>query len=179
MEQWTTVQEAQITLRSHHDGLALLRSRLQQAKLEIANEGYASEGIRTELWRAFSFWDDSFAVQCLFHRPPKIKADNGPCTVADDKEAGEKRAAVVALIDRQLEKINQLVSYASERAKLTADADARSFSLPADASDKILRYESHLDGQLYRAIDQLERLQRRRGGENVPPPVNINLGRRS
>jgi hypothetical protein len=69
MEQWTTVQEAQITLRSHHDGLALLRSRLQQAKLEIANEGCASEGIRTELWRAFSFWDYSFAVQCLFHRP--------------------------------------------------------------------------------------------------------------
>ena len=31
--------------------------------------------------------------------------------------------------------------------------------------------------QLYRAMDQLERLQRQRRGETVPPPLNINLGR--
>ena len=54
------------------------------------------------------------------------------------------------------------------------------FSLPpADATDKLLRYEAHLDRQLYRAMDQLERLQRRRKGENVLPPFTINLGRRS
>jgi hypothetical protein len=39
------------------------------------------------------------------------------------------------------------------------------------------RYEGHLDRQRYRAMDQLERLQRQRRGENVPPPLNINLGR--
>jgi hypothetical protein len=57
-------------------------------------------------------------------------------------------------------------------------AEARSFSLPpVDATDKLLRYEAHLDRQLYRAMDQLERLQRRRGGENIPPPLNISVGR--
>jgi len=45
-----------------------------------------------------------------------------------------------------------------------------------NATDKLLRYEAHLDRQLYRAMDQLERLQRLRRGENVPPPLNINLG---
>jgi hypothetical protein len=35
-------------------------------------------------------------------------------------------------------------------------------SLPADATDKLLRYEAHLDRQLYRAMDQLERLRRQR-----------------
>ncbi len=39
---------------------------------------------------------------------------------------------------------------------------------PADATDKLLRYEAHLDRQLYRAMDQLERLQRQRRGENLP-----------
>ncbi len=69
---------------------------------------------------------------------------------------------------------------ALEREGLQGDAEARSFSLPsADATDKILRYEAHLDRQLYRAMDQLERLQRQRRGENVPPPLNINLGKRS
>ena len=67
-----------------------------------------------------------------------------------------------------------------EREKLAGDAEARSFSLPpVDAADKLLRYEAHLDRQLYRAMDQLERVQRQRRGENVPPPLNINLGKRS
>jgi len=48
-----------------------------------------------------------------------------------------------------------------------------------EATDKLLRYEAHLDRHLDRAMDQLERLQRRRKGEIVPPPLNINFGKRS
>ena len=96
-----------------------------------------------------------------------------------DPQTDEKRAAVVAYIDAQLKRIGALERYATERESLESDAEARSFSLPpADATDKLLRYEAHLDRQLYRAMDQLERLKRQRRGENVPPPLNINLGRR-
>jgi hypothetical protein len=70
--------------------------------------------------------------------------------------------------------------YASERENLAVYAEAQSFSLPpADTTNKLLRYEAHLDRQLYRAMDQLERLQRQRRGENVPPPLNINWGKRT
>jgi hypothetical protein len=37
----------------------------------------------------------------------------------------------------------------------------------------------HLDRQLYRARDQLERLQRQRKSETIPPQFNVNLTRRS
>ena len=46
--------------------------------------------------------------------------------------------------------------------------DARSVEL-------ILRLEPMLQRELYRAMDQLERLQRRRQGEAVPPPINARL----
>jgi hypothetical protein len=83
------------------------------------------------------------------------------------------------LIDNQLETLSDFKGYALERENLAVDAEARSFSLStADATDKLLRNEAHLDRQLYRALDQLERLQRPRGGENVPPPLNISLGKR-
>lgn len=39
--------------------------------------------------------------------------------------------------------------------------------------DKLQRYETTLERQLYRAMNQLERLQRRRNGENVPPPFSV------
>lgn len=45
----------------------------------------------------------------------------------------------------------------------------------AHAIERILRYEPMLQRQLYRAIDQLERLQRQRKGEAVPAPVNAHL----
>ena len=53
---------------------------------------------------------------------------------------------------------------------------ARSFTLPsADATDKLLRYEAHLDRQLYRAMDQLERLQRQRKRRKRAPASRIDL----
>ena len=45
----------------------------------------------------------------------------------------------------------------------------------ADTLDKILRYETTLDRQLYRAMNQLERLQRARQGEVMPPPMNLEV----
>jgi uncharacterized protein YigA (DUF484 family) len=49
---------------------------------------------------------------------------------------------------------------------------------PADATDNLLRYEAHLDRQLYRAMDQLERLQRQRRGETLPPSAEHQLKKR-
>ncbi len=40
----------------------------------------------------------------------------------------------------------------------------------AETLDKILRYETALERQFYRALNQLERLQRMRHGETMPPP---------
>src|SRR5438445_8836813 len=104
---------------------------------------------------------------------------NPPTQKMAEKPTNEERADIIASIDDRLEKISTFEGYASERENLAVDAEARSFSLPpVDAADKLLRYEAHLDRQLYRAMDQLERLQRQRRGENVPPPLNINLGKR-
>jgi len=41
--------------------------------------------------------------------------------------------------------------------------------------DRLLKYEGTIEKQFYKAIDQLERLQRRRRGDSVPPPVNVDL----
>jgi len=41
--------------------------------------------------------------------------------------------------------------------------------------DRLLKYEGSIEKQFYKAIDQLERLQRLRAGDNVPAPVNIDL----
>jgi hypothetical protein len=45
--------------------------------------------------------------------------------------------------------------------------------------DKIMRYETKLERQLHRAMNQLEWLQqRRRVGEAVPPPLALEVSER-
>jgi hypothetical protein len=54
------------------------------------------------------------------------------------------------------------------------NSDAQRFSLGGfGEAELLLRYEAHIDRQLDRAMDRLERLQRQRRGENAPPPLNI------
>jgi len=49
----------------------------------------------------------------------------------------------------------------------------------ADVLDKILRYETKLERQMFRAMAQLERLQRIRQGEAVPAPLAVEVSERS
>jgi hypothetical protein len=178
------VREALRDLHKNHLGLESMSVLLQIAKSEIARDSYMSVNIRNKIFHAFRGWDYNFALSCLLCGDPQAKTAGRPSEeVVDEKAVDEQtdknRADLVVCIDGCLERISALDGYVTEREDLALDAEARSFSLPpADATDKLLRYETHLDRQLYRAMDQLERLQRQRREENVPPPLNINLGRR-
>ena len=95
------------------------------------------------------------------------------------KNTVAQREFAISLLDHQLKALEFLDQSAKENQSLELDGHVRSLALPDErATDKILRYETHLDRQLYRAMDQLERLQRRRKGEFVPPPLNVNWGGR-
>jgi hypothetical protein len=59
--------------------------------------------------------------------------------------------------------------------KADVEAFALESALAGKRTDTLLRYETTNERQLYRAIDQLERLQRGRAGDYVPPPVKLGL----
>jgi len=60
--------------------------------------------------------------------------------------------------------------------KLALQVKKKLGSVPEDPElNRLLKYEGSIERQFYKAIDQLERLQRRRLGDNVPAPVNIDL----
>ena len=60
--------------------------------------------------------------------------------------------------------------------KLRLSAKKKRGALPPKLEmDNLLRYETAIERQLYKAINQLERLQRQRAGEHVPAPVQVDL----
>jgi hypothetical protein len=61
-------------------------------------------------------------------------------------------------------------------AELKASRLVQTKSLPDSLTmDRILRYETAIERQMYKALNQLERLQRQRAGDVVPPPLSVEV----
>lgn len=67
-----------------------------------------------------------------------------------------------------------------ERREELAEQQRQTAALvPADDTmDKVMRYETWVERALFRALTQLERVQRRRLGEAVPAPVSVEFSAR-
>jgi hypothetical protein len=81
-----------------------------------------------------------------------------------------------------LPNIKLVICILEERIKaIVEDASKVSYdnmAVPqAEVLNRLLRAEAAAERNLNRAIDRLERLQRRRKGEMVPPPVSVRLTR--
>jgi hypothetical protein len=46
---------------------------------------------------------------------------------------------------------------------------------PKEKLDRLLRYEGAIERQFYKALHQLERIQRLRAGDHVPPPMEVDV----
>jgi hypothetical protein len=167
-DRWSLMQISQINLRDHPVGLVYLSSILRIAKSEIINEGCISQSIRDQIFCAFCFWDYAFAIAIA-------NSDSQESTMQDPTtqmsvSVRDKEDPIIVLIDEMMRNLRIFLDGAVARQKLAVEAETRCFSLPpADVTDRLLRYEGHLDRQLYRAMDELERLQCQRKGEKVPP----------
>lgn len=88
-----------------------------------------------------------------------------------------KRARTIALAGVRFAR-QQIDLRARQAFESLLDVAIDRVAIPnTEALDKILRYEAAIDRQLGRALDRLERLQRRRQGEVIPPPVSVHLTR--
>jgi hypothetical protein len=74
------------------------------------------------------------------------------------------------------------IDFIEQVARLRSSADRENaiakHVIPKDYElNRLLRYETAIERQLGRTVDRLERLQRRRQGEMIPPPVSVHLTR--
>jgi hypothetical protein len=97
---------------------------------------------------------------------------------ANRKEENKKQA--LSYIDRELSLIQWGQGKCEKREAAEEEARQAAAVLPApEVLDKIMRYESTLQRQFYRALAQLERMQRMRQGEAVPAPMMMEVSERA
>ena len=122
--------------------------------------------------QGFVFW-----CNALFQNevPEEIKAEKAVAELLNLKS--EQRAeAALSLLQRELSTLKRLEKKVEAKEQQRLESARSKASLPnAESSDRILRYEKDINREFYKAMDQLERLQRRCQGEHVPPPITVDV----
>jgi hypothetical protein len=88
----------------------------------------------------------------------------------------KQKEETLAFINMKLRMVSRDADKCELRERTDEESRQSADVLPSAATlEKLLRYESALQKKLYRAMNHLERLQRRRKGENVPAPVTMEI----
>ncbi len=84
-------------------------------------------------------------------------------------------AEIIKIDEEGAKKAEEEIRFLEGLVDLELQREALKGCLPNTMDlEKIIRYEAALDRQTFKAINQLERLQRGRKGETLPPPVVID-----
>jgi len=106
-------------------------------------------------------------------RPDGQSAEGGD---PPGSEGGNRPAPWLNRINREIAWVRSLQLFAGNAEKVQMEAQGATFLLPSqEVFEKLRRYEGMLERQLYRAMRQLERLQRLRKGEAVPAPLSVEV----
>jgi hypothetical protein len=145
----TTQSDSRRTLWQDSLGLNHLLQLWEAARQEIADQGHLSTPLNDRLRRTLP---------------------------QSQYVPWENREAALAFIDREIGRLNAIRDMYQKKETLELEALKASLALPPrEVLDKILRYETTISRQLYKAMAELERLLRIRKGEPVPPAINVEV----
>ena len=106
----------------------------------------------------------------------RLKSLQKPDEVSTEDWRVKQKEQTLAFLNRELSQISWSREQCEERERKEESARQAAAVLPSiEVLDKIMRYETKLERQMYRAMAQLERLQRMRQGEAVPAPLSVEV----
>jgi hypothetical protein len=95
----------------------------------------------------------------------------------DRSEYAELVQTVIKLIDRDIDGLkDQEKILDAEMLKKGEFKRSAAFIPGPEVSDRLMRYETHLSREIERILNRLERVQRMRGGQRLPPQIDVNVG---
>jgi len=157
-------------------GMYYLRHILQATRQTILTEGRVTNAAMGRVDEAF---DEPNTVAVALRRIRQKLWDERDETTTDEAVQVKEKELVLGFLEKELARCEDRLPEIEERERYERRAREAAAFLPAEkVVEKILRYETSLERQLYRAINQLERVQRMRNGEAVPPPLTMEVSRR-
>ena len=178
--EWASSEGHEKSLLRSSCGVEHLLQVIEGIRYDVEEHGELCPRAKEELETAFGLEDKTFGCVLRFYC---WLLEGGPEKSPDEFEdyddpppPDECNRIILEMLDEKRDELHKALEAMKDREKLELQTSLARQSIPsADAADRILRYETSIERQLFRAVNQLERLQRQRKGEPVPPPVNVEL----
>ena len=160
-------------------GQSVLGNFIQEKQLKQVRAMVEQEGDLTEAAiESVRFRGQPYGLTRNLEKVRSQSQQNPEGLEASALRAKQKEQAL-AYLDEKLHFISWHKPQCEEHEDKEEEARQAAAVLPSgEVLDKIVRYETKLERQLYRAMNQLERLQRMRQGEVVPPPLTMEMSER-
>jgi hypothetical protein len=172
---WTAFGDPIHAMEGSAVGCSILVDWLAELRAEVDREGKLTESAIGTLAARFGGKPNRLTLELEAFRRESAAASTGPDAPLPDREV----TATLAFLDRKLREFRNHRNRHLEDELHEDEALQAAAVLPsAKVLDKIMRYETKLERQLYRAMAQLERVQRLRNGETVPAPLSVQVSER-
>ncbi|HZM05708.1 MAG TPA: hypothetical protein VFC44_22135 [Candidatus Saccharimonadales bacterium] len=169
---WANSNDAALAMMDSSLGCSILAGWVNNLRNQIDQEGELTEASIKSAFGNSPVYSEKFEKLRL-----RLLERNKDAEPHRRREENKKEA--LDFIDRELNNLQWQRKRQSKQEEAQREARRATEVLPAmPVIEKIFRYETKLEKQLFRAMNYLERLQRRRQGENVPPPMTMDLSER-
>lgn len=153
---------------------------LGDLKDEIETSGFTPEMDKTNLTKLYGEYDEKNSYQPLFRSYLLwSKAASFSVEECRQRELPSPEESKEGFLEEVKEEIKRLRNYEKEKEKVASGKlalESLRHGVPDTPQlDRLLRYETTLDRAIDRTLNQLERYQRMRLGQPVPPPINLNV----
>ncbi len=172
---WRTFGDPLHAMGESSIGNSIIRSWLGELRKTVEEEGVLTESAVQKLAARFGGGTNSLADKLEeFRRRLEAEPDR-----MEPEGRGRQRAQTLTFLDRQIHGFQFALERCAEEEEHEDDARQAAAVLPsAETLEKILRYETKLERQIFRAMAQLERMQRMRRGETIPAPLSVEMSDR-
>ncbi len=174
---WESHDDASFAMHESVQGINYLEKRIGEVRQAMARDGELSEAAMRALLTRFGGKPNMLTSRLeelrghLLENPEQLEAA---------ALRAKHQQMVREFLDGESSFLAERRPVCAEREEKAEAARQAAAVLPSLAVlDKIMRYETKLERQLHRAMNQLERLQRRRLGEAVMPPLAVEISERN
>ena len=165
--QWAIQGDPYFEMIESAFGCGFLQSELSKVRKSVEKEGELTEtAIQSVIFRGKPYFltNELARLRFLWKQNPNGQAEPAMRT--------EQKRMALSYIDRELEMLDRRRDFCAKQEETEEKARQAVAVLPSiEVLDKIMRYGTMLQRDLSRDVILLERLQRRRLGEEVPPPT--------
>jgi hypothetical protein len=172
--------DSRTALRRDPRGLDILINLLRNVRDEIECSGELLPYSHNKLTELYGLEENTLAYKLIMCDKAFSVSEASKNEDASNEYPPYMKKIMLGILDEELSVLKTMRPEMEKKENLELEAERLALSLPDDkAVARILRYETTIERQLYRAVNQLERLQRARKGDTIPPPINVELSANS